>query len=447
MLTPGDHASQPGTGSANQPGTASADASLPGARTALILLLAINLFNYLDRYVLAATLPALQRDLFPEGGANTKTLLGALSTAFMVAYMVLAPLFGWLADRWPRWGIIGLAVILWSLASGASGLCSYYLMLLLTRCLVGVGEAAYGPVAPTLISDLYPLQQRGWVLAWFYAAIPVGSALGYALGGLVADSTLGWRWAFYLVVLPGLALGTWCFFMPEPRRGQADLAANSSQPGWRQYRLLGRIPSYVFDCLGMTASTFAVGGIAYWMPDYIHGYRGDSQLSLGAVNAIFASILVVAGLAATLTGGFIGDLLRARFPGSYFLVSGLGMLLGFPVFLAALYTPFPLAWIWIAVTIFCLFLNTGPANTILANVTPPAIRASAFALNIFVIHALGDAISPTIIGAISDATDGDMNKGFLFVSGMMLLSGIFWLWGARYLEQDTRLAPTRLDNP
>lgn len=421
-------------------------APLPGARKALTLLLAINLFNFIDRYVLAAVLPAIQKDFFPEGGEYTKTLLGGLSTAFMVAYMLLSPVFGWLADRWPRWGIIGVAVIAWSLASGASGLASMYLTLLLTRCFVGIGEAAYGPVAPTLISDLYPVKVRGYVLSWFYAAIPVGSALGYVLGGVVADSPLGWRWAFFLVVLPGVVLGILCFFMQEPKRGQADQLGHQAvgSVGWRQYRVLVRTPSYVLASLGMTAATFALGGIAYWMPDYIHQFRG--QPNLGQVNAIFGGILVVSGLAATLTGGFLADSLRPRFSGSYFLVSGGGMILGFPLFVACLYTPFPWAWVWIFLAIFCLFLNTGPANTILANVTHPSMRASGFALNIFLIHALGDAISPTIIGMVTDLWGGDMNIGFLFVSLTILVSGALWIVGARYLERDTLLAPTRLDS-
>src|SRR5262249_9058154 len=148
-----------------------------GARATLALLLAINLFNYIDRYVLSAVVPVLKEE-FPTGR------MGLLATAFLVSYMLTAPLFGWLADRVSRWLIVGLGVIVWSLASGASGLAETYGMLLATRIFVGVGEAAYGPAAPTLIADYFPVEKRGRVLAWFYMAIPVGSALGYAWGGL-----------------------------------------------------------------------------------------------------------------------------------------------------------------------------------------------------------------------------------------------------------------------
>jgi MFS family permease len=412
-----------------------------GARVALALLLAINLFNYIDRYVLAAALPKIQTSLFPVAGPNDKAQMGMLSMAFMLSYMTLAPLFGWLADRVSRWLLIGVGVVLWSLASGASGLATTFTVLLITRCFVGVGEAAYGPAAPTLIADLFPVERRGRVLSWFYMAIPVGSALGFALGGIVADSALGWPWAFFLVVPPGLALGLCCFFMREPPVGDAD-AAPTRQARFQDYLVLLRTPSFVLNTLGMTAMTFALGGIAYWMPDYIHHFR--QQPDLGQVSTIFGGIVVLSGLSATLLGGLAGDWLRPRFPGSYFLVSAAGMFLGFPLFLAVLYVPFPWAWVLIFLACFCLFFNTGPTNTALANVTHPAIRASAFAVNIFIIHALGDAISPTIIGAITDASGGDMNVGFLAVSAMILIGGLLWLWGARYLEMDTKLALTRL---
>jgi MFS family permease len=312
--------------------------------------------------------------------------------AFMLTYMLIAPLFGWLADRMPRWRLVGIGVILWSMASGASGLAGStghlahlggiysvvgtFTFLLCTRCFVGIGEAAYGPVAPTVISDLYPVKIRGSVLAWFYAAIPVGGALGYAFGGL-----LGWPWAFYWVVPPGLLLGLWCFWMPEPPKGQADLHAGAAvrRPGLKDYLVLLRTPSYVLDCLGMAAMTFAVGGIAHFMPRYIHGDKGVTDLA--QVNIIFGAIVVVSGLGATLLGGIAGDRLRPRFSGSYFLVSGVAMLLAFPCFLGVLYLPFPIAWIFVFLTCFCLFFNTGPSNTILANVTHPAIRAQGFALN------------------------------------------------------------------
>lgn len=474
-----------------------------GKRTALIVLLLINGFNYIDRQILAANVTPIERQLLPyrepdavrlastigmmaspsgygpllsaaaldparaQLGEHNKEKIGDLAMAFMVSYMIFAPLFGWLAGRVRRWRLVAIGVILWSLASGASGLAGTFhgsphapagslglllgsfLFLLLTRSFVGIGEAAYGPIAPTVISDLYPVSDRGKVLAWFYAAIPVGSALGYTIGGM-----LGWPWSFYAVVPPGLLLGLACLFLPEPEVGQTDLQDSSGirsvHP--RDYLLLLRTPSYVLATLGMTAMTFALGGIAIWMPDYIYAYRGEPDMD--RVSTLFGVIVVVSGLGATLLGGIAGDKLRPRFAGSYFLVSGLSMLLAFPLFLAVLYLPFrPFPWAWICIFLACFFLffNTGPTNTILANVTHPAIRAQGFAFNILIIHLFGDAFSPKLIGRIADrfAVGGqaNMNAGFLAVSGMILVGGLLWLAGTPFLGRDTALAPKRLDAP
>lgn len=444
--------------------------SASGARRALVLLLLINLFNYVDRQVLAAVVPSIEKSFFgaASGAARSAALeriqdwcrtnlgfkpelalIGVLSMAFMVLYMVGAPVFGRLAERHSRWALVGLGVVSWSLASGASGLATTFLGLLLTRCLVGVGEAAYGPVAPTILADLYDVSRRGRVLAWFYMAIPVGSALGYVLGGAVAGSAIGeggarllgvhadsWRWAFFLVVPPGLLLGLWAFFMKDPASGRARAGRPSHPVRIRDYVALLRTPSWVLCTVGMTAMTFAIGGIAFWMPYYLAQRPGAPA----SATIVFGAITCVAGLTATLLGGMAGDRLRSRFPGSYFLVSGLAMLVGFPFMLLTLAAPFPLIWIWLFATCFCLFFNTGPTNTILANVSHPSIRAAGFALNIFVIHAFGDVLSPVVIGVLSDRYS--MHLAFVVVGVMFVVAGVLWLFGARHLERDTARVET-----
>jgi MFS family permease len=482
---------------------------IPGAYAALALLLAINLFNYIDRQVLSAVLPLLEldADLFRPDDPNLQFKLGLLTSAFLVSYTVLSPVFGWFGDRGRRWLVVGVGVVVWSLASGASGLAAGFVMLLLTRCLVGVGEAAYGPVAPSMLSDMYPVRDRGKVMAGFYLAIPVGSALGFVIGGQIGEH-FGWRTAF-LVTLLGLLPAALCFFMREPPR---PTTAGNGSPGYGTVlRELTGIRSFVLCCLGMTCTTFMLGGVAAWAPRYIFqrearfevtpgvvetlagmkntagdpvlppavvdavrplagtGEMGYPQFkeqllkrlgpdalaqyqnrlfvaattknstSLGTVNLIFGVIVVVSGLGATVLGGVVGDRLRNRgVRGAYFQAAGWTTLAAWPFFVAALFAPFPLAWVLLFVAVFFLFFNTGPANTILANVTRSDIRATAFAINILVIHMLGDVISPPIIGLIADAKD--LHTAFLAVSVTILLGGGLWVAGSRYLDADTRRA-------
>ena len=500
--------------------------AVPGAGWALALLLGINLFNYIDRQILSATLPKIKRDasIFHPDDAWINTKLGALTTAFMVSYMLLSPVFGRLGDRMSRWLVVGLAVIAWSLATGGTGLATGYLVLFLTRCLVGIGEAAYGPVAPAMLSDLYPVDHRGRVMSWFYMAIPVGSALGFVVGSQVAGTSLGWRGAFWLATIPGLALGALCFFMREPPRpAPANGGPASTAPSyWAVLRELRGIRSFVLCCAGMTASTFVLGGIATVMQLYVferearftldagaldrlrteerfkrsdgslvvpedvlsklaavsgpdvlplgqfeHRLKGDREknqpglltddefvrysgdvldaspaegaMTNGMIGTYIGGIVVVSGLVATLLGGVLGDYLRNRgVRGAYFLVSGWGMLIAFPFFLGMLFVPFPLAWGLLFVAVFFLFFNTGPMNTVLANVVRSDVRATAFAINILVIHALGDAISPLIIGFVSDLSS--LHTAFVGVSLLIPVSGVLWLLGAKSLDADTAAA-------
>lgn len=402
--------------------------ALSGAYTALWLLLGINLFNYIDRQVLAAVEPDIRATLFAANDVNAMAKTGALGTAFLITYMLTAPALGWLADRFSRWIIIGSAVILWSVASGASGLAATFFALLLTRVFVGIGEGGYGPAAPTVLADLFPLATRGRVLAVFCAAIPVGSALGYVFGGLINEH-LGWRWAFYLIAPPGLLLGLLCFFQRDPR-ARGITRPERQRASLDDYVALFRTPSYVLNCVAQTAMTFAIGGIGFWVAAYLK-FRGQPP----SATKFFGVIIVVAGLVSTLLGGWLGDRLRRRYAGSYFLISGLGMIVAFPLFVMMLFIPFPAAWFFMFAAVFFIFLNTGPSNTALANVAPPKVRATAFALNILVIHALGDAAAFPAIGFIAGHTN--MNVAFLFVSVIMLVAAIAWLMGVKYLPADT----------
>ena len=396
-------------------------------RYALALLLAANLLNYIDRQVLYAVFPLVKADL-----SLSDTALGLLGSAFMLCYMLSAPLLGWIGDRTSRVRLASGGLVVWSLATALAGFAPGYRTLLAARTTVGVGEASFGTVSPGLIADFFPRERRGRVLAWFYLAIPVGSALGYILGGVLGQR-FGWHAAFLLVGAPGLLLAVPLRLLREPPRGGETAAADApaGQADNRYARLL-RNRSFILNTLAMAAMTFALGGLAQWLPSFLHRIH---SLDVARGNTLFGAVTVLAGITGTLTGGWLGDRLQRKSTSGYLLVSGWGFLIGTPI----------AAWAIVAPTLngcmtaiffaeFFLFLNTGPLNTVIVNVTQPAVRAMAFAVNIFFIHALGDAISPTILGWLSDLWG--LRKALLVTPAAMALAGILCFICGRYVERD-----------
>lgn len=408
----------------------SSSKTLPGARLALTILFGVNFLNYIDRYVLSAVAELIRQEF-----SLKDSQLGVLGAMFMVAYMVTSPIAGILADRFPRRFFVGGGVLIWSVATFLSGLAGGFRQLLAARSVIGVGEAGFGGVAPTLISDFFPKEARGRMLAFFYVAIPVGSALGYLLGGEVGHA-YGWRRAFFVAGAPGVLLGLAAFFMAEPARGAGEgvHGATERRFNFSVVLALRKNRSFVYTVLGMSAMTFALGGMAFWFPTYFSRVRG---LSLERANRIFGGITVVAGLVGTLAGGWLGDRLQKRTPRSYLIVSGGGMLLAIPfaiLGLAASSERVYLPSLFLA-EVF-VFLNTGPANAVLVNVVLPEIRATAIAFAIFVYHLLGDVPSPVLIGKVSDLT-GSLTEALLLTTVAMGFSGILYLVGARTLAEDT----------
>jgi len=375
--------------------TASAVPSVRTSYYALLILTLINLVNYLDRYIIAAALPYIQKDF----GIND-TQSGLLGTLFIVVFMVFSPLGGYLGDRYPRRMLVAGGVLLWSLATGASGLASSFFVLLLARAFIGIGEAGYGAVAPSIISDLFPRRQRTRMLSFFYIAIPVGAAAGYGLGGWLSKA-YSWHTAFFAGGVPGLVLAALAFFMPEPQRGAMDgPEAQEKLPFLVGLKGLGRNPSFWWTTAGYTLMTFSIGGLAFWMPTYLIRERG---LAADSSNLIFGGVTAVAGLLGTLAGGWLGDKMDRRSEGGGLKVSGVGLLLAAPcMFVAVKLQDSTATFAAIFLAQFLIFLNSGPINAAIVNCVPAAFRAFAMGLNVLCIHLLGDALSPTLIGKLAD---------------------------------------------
>lgn len=398
----------------------------------LVVLTSINLINYLDRFIISALLPLISADLHLND-----TQSGLLFTVFTFTYAFAAPFLGFLGDRVSRKWLASCTVFFWSIATALSGLANSYRMLVGIRASVGIGEAGYGPVAPTLISDCYSEQVRSRMLSIYYIGTPLGSALGYIVGGHLGHH-YGWRHAFMIVAIPGVILAILALFMQEPLRN--SLTVKSPSPKETLLYLL-RTRSYVYNVLGTAAMTFATVGLAFWFPTFLSRMRG---WKLHEATQIFGAMTVVAGIAGTMFGGFIADLWRKENPKAYFHVAGIGMLLSIPFSLMALILH-QKAWIspFVFLTEFLLFFNISPLNAAILSVVHPKMRATAMALNILLIHLLGDATSTVAIGKISDIT-GSLMIGMLMGPVAILVGGMILILGANRLVEDQEHLQSRL---
>jgi MFS family permease len=402
----------------------------------LAVLSFINLFSYLDRYVVSALIESLKHSDLGLSDAN----LGSLMSGFLVVYTLTAPIFGALGDRRSRPRLIALGVACWSFATALSGFAGSYLTLLAARASVGVGEAAYVTIAPSLLSDYFPMRQRGRVMAIFFCAIPVGSALGYVVGGLV-DKHYGWRMAFFVAGVPGLLLAALCLLLRDPPRGVQDPggaqavggAPKSSPPGTMRretllaYGRLMRNKPYVLTILGYAAYTFAVGGLAVWMPAFLERARGIPR---SEATVSFGAIVVITGFIGTFVGGWLGDYCAKYSRQAYLWLSAISTAVAAPFVWVALttssHTVYLVCMVWAQL---CLFLSTGPINAAIINLVSATERATAIALGVFAIHLLGDALSPPLIGALSDRFS--LAQAVKIVPIAVVIGGCIWGWAAR----------------
>jgi MFS family permease len=390
------------------------------AGIALFLLTCLNLFNFIDRYILPGVQPLVQR----EFGVNDAQI-GLLTTAFFFTYMLAAPITGWLGDRFPRKPLIVIGALLWSIATLFTAWVHSYETLLIRHAIVGIGEATFSIFAPALLADFYPEADRNRVLSIFYITIPVGGALGYLTGGVLGQH-FGWRMPFFIAALPGMliALGFY-LFVKEPQRGSADKLA----PTLDRSTLAGLFhnPAFWTATLGLAMWTFAVGGISTFLPTFFVRF---GSMSVSRAGVVSGALTVVDGLLGTIVGGWIAQLWLRRNHRALYLLSAWGSILGIPFAAMVFFGPPKLFLPGAFAAEFFLFLGTGPLNAAIVNSVAAPIRATAISVNLFVIHALGDAVSPHLIGRLSDATN--LRTGLSITLITLTLSGIILFAGARY---------------
>ena len=413
-----------------------ASSPLSGARTAIIVLTAMNLLNYVDRYVPSAVKELVKVDLQLTDAQTSLPL-----TSFVWVYMLASPVFGALADKVSRPRLIAGGVLLWSLATAGAAFATDFWSFLIARALVGVGEAAYATLAPPLLSDYYPPARRNAVLTTFYIAIPVGSAIGFGLGGWVGGA-YGWQAAFLVAGLPGVVAALAALRVKDPPRGAWDEAPPAALPSWTDaLKALAANRLYVLAVAGYTAVTFASGALADWFPSHLERSLG---METGTAGLVVGGTAVVGGLGGTIVGGWLGDRLVGRTRQPYLALSSVSMAVALVFTVGALaLRDSTLVIVSMLLAQFFLWFYNGPVNAIIANSTDSALRARAFALSILAIHLLGDSISPTLVGWTSDLLGGGaggLSSALMMVPVSMAVGVAIWAWGWRSVPDEARPA-------
>lgn len=397
------------------------------ARKLFWILFSLNLFNYIDRQVLFSVFPLIQNDLHV-----TDFQLGTLASVFMLVYMCYAPVVGFFADRNPRQYWIAASAMLWSAATFFTGLAKNYVSLLGARALIGVGEGGFTTIAQPFLAEQYPKKKRATMLACFSLALPAGSALGYLIGA-VAGAAWGWRAAFMLVGAPGLVLGFLALTRIKDREHRN--LEKRKRPGLSQYILLLKNKPFLFLCLAHAMQTFALGGLSAWMPTYFHRFF---DMGVGQAGTVFGAMVIAGGALGTFIGGKTADRLLKKTDYAYFIVIAASFILLIPFAAAGVLShrmPFSLITFFIAITF--MFVPLGPISASLVALSSRKVRSMAFALNIFIIHALGDAVSPALIGRASDVFG--LKMAVLGCIGILLPGCLFIYLSSKYARAEGRL--------
>lgn len=464
----------------------------PYSYYALVILSLVNFLNYIDRQVLPAVAPLMIAD---EELRLTHSELGYIEAALLLSFTVLAPLFGRLGDSRSRTKLMAGAAVIWSVATALTAVVDYLpflpssiklkvplfqitfamsgaaLAICFVRAVVGVGESSYSTITPSLIADYFPPKRRGTALGVFQAAIPMGFALGFVIGGLLSYY-FGWRMAFMIVGLPGIAAAILVWRLREPVRGATDevvpapataleeieeSAAETSKAlahgdeadsWWRNVWKILTTRDWLLSTVGYTALTFTLGAFATWATVLMVEDKGMS-----AKNAAITLGLVVllGGAAGTFGGGWLADRMAAKRENAYFLVCAVSTLVGIvPTMLALISKDARIYLPSIFFAVMLLFISNAPFHAILINSVPTMVRATAVALNIVIIHTFGDAISRAAVGVLSDSLKAGnlstlaafarpfgidpvqqhLSTALLVAPAALLVSTLFFFWGA-----------------
>jgi len=408
--------------------------SRKNAYFAFALLFLLYMFDYIDRLVIVSLFPFLKA----EWGLSD-TQCGLLVSAVYWSILLFSFPVSVLVDRWSRKKTIGLMSILWSMATLACVFTKNFKQLFIARTAIGVGEAGYAPGGTALISAMFPESQRAKMLGIWNAAIPFGSALGIALGGIIAER-YGWRHAFGIVALPGLVFAVLFFWVKDYRTVDLVRDAGSTtntQPIKMSKRDIVREfvqrKSLLFNNLAFAANVFVTTSLLSWMPTYFHRVEG---LSMGKAGTKSGLIMFMAIIGAPL-GGYIADRWRRRRPSARMLLPAItSTLAGILLFVAMTFLEGRLQYGMLLLVGVTIIMFVPSAVSVTQDVVHPGLRAISLSINIIIQHTLGSPLGPVFVGAVSDAHN--LTTAVQCLPAFTLLAGILFWIGSFYYEKDLK---------
>lgn len=394
--------------------------------------------NYMDRQIIAILSVPIQNELHLSD--MQLGLLGGF--AFALFYSTFAIPIALLADRSSRKRIMAVAIAVWSGFTALCGVATNFWQLFVFRLGVGIGEA--GGVAPSysLLSDYFPPNQRGRALAVISSGIPIGSALGLVLGGVVAEY-YGWRMAFISVGLFGVLVAPMIWLViREPVRGRYDNIGKPEAPQkiMDTFRCVAACPSFWLLSLGMGTGAMVLYGFGFWLPAF---FQRSHDLSLQDTALLFGALVLIGGLLGNFLGGWFGDKLGSHKPQYYAYVPSIAFVVGLPLLIGALWVDnLPLAFFLFIFPQACGVIASSPVGVAVQNLGSPATRTTFIACYLFVVNLLGLGLGAVVLGALSDLlaerfVEDSLRYSLLVCAALLYpLAAIFYALAGRRLPRD-----------
>lgn len=393
------------------------------------------MFDYIDRMVVTSMFTSIEHDW-----GITHTQSGLLISAVYWAIVILTFPISILVDRWSRTKTIGVMALMWSLATALCALTGNFVQLFMARMLIGVGEAGYAPGGSAMISGLYPVDRRARMMGLWNASIPLGSAIGVLLGGIIA-AKLGWKHAFGIVAVPGMIVAVLFLFVKDYKT--VDLSfydRNSNKIKMERKHMVREFitkPSVLFTYLGMAAVVFVTTSMLTWLPTYFEKMR---NITPEAAGKMASSVMVLALVGAPL-GGFLTDMWRKSRENARLIFPALSTLVSAVVlFIALVFFRGPAQYILFLIFGVTVLSFISGAASVTQDVIHPGLRATSYAIAVVVQNLLGASTAPIVMGKIYDLSN---IQTALSVLPFVLLAGaiLFWL-GSKYYVKDLEKVAT-----